>query len=67
VVNCPTGKVAISGGVEATNNSQIPFVTVHGSHPAAIDPIPPENVVWHAKAWEVEFTIDPVLSTRLGG
>jgi Collagen triple helix repeat (20 copies) len=58
VVNCPPGKVAISGGLEATNNHMMQFVTVHGSHPAAIDPIdPPANAIWHARAWEVEFTI----------
>jgi hypothetical protein len=60
VVNCPPGKVAISGGVEATNNNMIDQVVVHGSHPAAIDPVdPPTNAIWHARAWEVEFTINP--------
>jgi Collagen triple helix repeat (20 copies) len=60
VVNCPPGKVAISGGLETTNNNMMQFVTVHGSHPAAIDPIdPPANAIWHARAWEVEFTINP--------
>jgi hypothetical protein len=36
----------------------IPYVLVHGSHPAAIDPVdPPANAIWHARAWEVEFNI----------
>ena len=35
------------------------LVLLHGSHPAAIDPVdPPANRIWHAKAWEVEFSID---------
>jgi hypothetical protein len=59
VVNCPPGKVAISGGIETTNNSMMSRVLLHGSHPAAIDPVdPPANRIWHAKAWEVAFTID---------
>jgi hypothetical protein len=58
-VNCPPGKVAISGGVEATNNQMMQLVTVHGSHPAAIDPVDPDARIWHAKAWEVEFSIAP--------
>jgi hypothetical protein len=57
-VNCPAGKVAISGGLEATNNLMMEYVTVHGSHPAAVDPVDAEAHIWHAKAWEVEFTID---------
>jgi hypothetical protein len=58
-VNCPAGKVAVSGGVEVTNNQMMPFVTVHGSHPAAVDPVDPDSRIWHAKAWEVEFSINP--------
>lgn len=59
VVNCPPGKVAISGGIETTNNAMMSRVLLHGSHPAAIDPVdPPANRIWHAKAWEVEFSID---------
>lgn len=57
-VNCPAGKVAVSGGVEATNNHMMRHVIVHGSHPAAVDPVDPDGRIWHAKAWEVAFTID---------
>jgi hypothetical protein len=56
-VNCPAGKVAVSGGLETTNNAMMPYVTVHGTHPSAVDPVDPAGRIWHAKAWEVEFSI----------
>jgi Collagen triple helix repeat (20 copies) len=53
-VHCPTGKVALSGGLESLNQTESPKVTLHGSHPAAVDNEPP----FGAHAWEVEFTIE---------
>ncbi len=52
-VNCPVGKVALGGGIETLNENESPKVTLHGTHPAAIDNASP----WHAHAWEAEFTI----------
>lgn len=33
-------------------------VTIHGTHPSQIDETAPGSGVWHAVAWEVEFTIE---------
>ena len=52
-VHCPAGKVAMAGGIETLNQNESPKVTLHGTHPAAIENAPP----WHAHAWEAEFTI----------
>lgn len=52
-VNCSSGRVALGGGIETLNEGESPKVSLHGTHPAAIDDFSP----FRAHAWEVEFTI----------
>jgi Collagen triple helix repeat (20 copies) len=53
-VRCPSEKEALAGGLETLNEHESPKVTLHGSHPAAVDDTAP----FSAHAWEVEFTIE---------